>query len=480
MAVPAPKKKPKRAQKTPARASRGTPKTPARSARSVPRRKPQAKRTTARVTPARVTPARAAASRAMDAARRAARTRAPSRSPARAREEELGQGAFEDEDEPAEVAEDEGEDVEPQPPDEEPAIAPAIGAALGPPGSADDLARPPVVPVVGNDEPFAAPPPEPPAQPGPYVERGPERPLDEGLIGIAAAALAFSTFLPWYSRGFGAGVSGYASGTWGPIIFFLAVAAVAIVGLRLARASVSFPLGSPLILEGIGWVAVVGMLIKRWVEPGGLSPSGGQWVALGAAFGVALLAGRVSKDTPIVFLPGWYRGGAGRLGALLLTAALGAGIWQGLTNSAQEALFGGAVPGPTGGPPNQVQGLPGCAKDVSFPVPKGVVAKTGFETEGTLQNCTITLESSVSLVKTYARYRAALKGAGWRFDVPPTPAQQTGQQTTRILTLTEPQCGALSMGRQPATSTGGKGAGGTVFVVAYFAPCRAPGSIPSP
>ncbi|HVL32321.1 MAG TPA: hypothetical protein VM600_01935, partial [Actinomycetota bacterium] len=62
-----------------------------------------------------------------------------------------------------------------------------------------------------------------------------ERPLDELGAGIAALVLSASVFLPWYSRPTLDGVSGWTSGSWGPIIFFLGLAAFAIVLIRRLR-----------------------------------------------------------------------------------------------------------------------------------------------------------------------------------------------------------------------------------------------------
>jgi hypothetical protein len=295
-----------------------------------------------------------------------------------------------------------------------------------------------------------------PGEGAPVEEQTPEileRPRDELLVGIASALLAISVFFPWYESAGGAiKVSGWASGTWGPISFFFALAAVAIVGLRRARVPLSFPLEHTLILEAVGWISVIGILIKR-LRPlklsdqlggGTLGSARGIFIALGAAILVALLAGRLSTGTSFVIRPGWLRESGGKLVAAILVVALIAGIAFGLTNKAGDAK--GAAP-PKGSSITPVQGLPQCAKRLGFPVPSRVKPTTGIEPIGGVGYCVAQFTTTLSVTKAFRRYQTALAKAGWSFKTSAQP--QTS--SARALELTRPQCGTLSfVGRKGA------------------------------
>jgi hypothetical protein len=58
----------------------------------------------------------------------------------------------------------------------------------------------------------------------------------------------------------GTSVSGWESGAWGPVVFFLALGSLALAVTRLLGIRVSLPLPHPTIHEGVGWVAILAVL----------------------------------------------------------------------------------------------------------------------------------------------------------------------------------------------------------------------------
>ena len=226
-----------------------------------------------------------------------------------------------------------------------------------------------------------------------------------------------------------------------------AIAAVAIVALRFARISISFPVPHSLMLEGIGWLAVLGVLLKRFFRPENLGIAGvfegGFWLALVAAVAVAMLASRLSKDIPVVVLPGWFKGSAGAVGAAILVASLGAGVAFGLTNSVQKAREAHQQQGMRGTlddntSARQEEGLPACAEEARFPVPAGVEAVRGVSMDAPTAFCSAELQSELPLRQVIDRYRAALREAGWTIQA--LPDQAPG---VRLFLITEPECGTL-------------------------------------
>src|SRR5437588_2381589 len=163
-----------------------------------------------------------------------------------------------------------------------------------------------------------------------------DKPWAEVGVGIFAVLLAGSVFLPWYHNAL-ATVTGWSSGTWGPVIFFLALAALAIVVLRRAQVPVAFPVESPLVVEAIGWICVIGLILKRYFQPvvfGAKLPSAG-WIfaSLACALGLAILAGTASSNTAFVLRPRWFSGKPGWIGSAVLAIALAGGLAMGFTNT---------------------------------------------------------------------------------------------------------------------------------------------------
>jgi hypothetical protein len=334
---------------------------------------------------------------------------------------------------------------------------------------ADDLPRPVVVGSTSltADPPSpqtqtageAAPPPfTPDAPPAAAFDEPPqiERPRDEALLGLACAVLVASVFFPWYKLGTVRSVTGWASGTWGPVVLFLALAGLGVVALRRVRVAVVFPVDHSLVLEAIWWVSVAAIVVKRFFPPkiqflGGLGSTWGFFVAMFAALAVALLGGRVSTGSPFVVRPGWFAGRAGKLGAGLLVVALAAGAAFGFTNSS-EPKQGSAQQAPVVAPQTkQGKGLGPCAAQVRFPVPSGVTAKNWFaQTTGQTQFCAQILEAKLPVERVVSLYKVALRKAGWGF------SQVANQYAKSSFSLTKPRCGTLSFGydEKTAKSTG--------------------------
>lgn len=304
---------------------------------------------------------------------------------------------------------------------------------------------------------------EAPAEP---ARTGPGFYAGELRVAGLAVLLAATTFLPWYTvrtqggMSSGAGpssASGWSSGTWGPIIFFLALASAALVGLRRAGVRVSLPFDEPLLHEVVGWVSVVGVVVKSRFVPNfslyGQETRGiGIWVALAAGFGLAIFAGRMLPRASVVLLPGWYRGAAGVTGAAILVAALAGGLAFGFVNDA-----GGGKSGAAANPLKTeiVKGrLHRCAR--GLPVPAGLkVSESSRRSAGTFDVCVVSMGSSQMSVKSAtAVFQAALKKAGWRFTVKSETAPFAQFE------LKTPRCGVVVISTGLATLPGGSpGAG---------------------
>jgi hypothetical protein len=293
--------------------------------------------------------------------------------------------------------------------------------------------------------PPAPPPSSPAAAPPKQSPSIVDKPLAELGVGGFAALLAASVFLPWYHNAPGT-VNGWASGTWGPIIFFLSVAAVAIVVLRRAGIGIAFPVEPTLVVEAIGWVCVIGLILKRYFPPkpfGFKLPTDG-WIfaSLAFALGLALLAGVASSNASFVLRPGWWKGTAGRIGAVVVVIALAGGLAFGFTNTAVST----AVPKIKENPPaTQSKGLPPCAKRLHVPTPTGFTALSGSEVKG-LNNCSVQYSSSLPLKTGFDRFVAALQGSGWTVT--------TGRSSAiyELASLSGRTCGTLTTAQtQPKT-----------------------------
>lgn len=288
-------------------------------------------------------------------------------------------------------------------------------------------------------------------------ERAREVYTEDIPIAFVAAGLAVSAFLPWYKAESAVNltVTAWASGTWGPIIFFLALGSFLLVAFRRFGVTLSLPFEEALLHEFAGWVALAGGVIKSRYRPGVeglLGVSWGLFVGLGAAFVLAFLAGRMSPHAPLVRRPKWYRARGGVTAALLFLVVIGGAAAFGTINSTK--LFGSPVS--PDNLPGLVRGrLPDCAGD--FPLPAIVKPIQGVE-----QPCQAHLQSDRPGAEVIAAMKTTLEGAGWT-----VIAGTTGPTST--LTLTKPQCATVAVvGAEQ----------GSVAVVA-FGICTTPSPSPS-
>ena len=254
-------------------------------------------------------------------------------------------------------------------------------------------------------------------------------------LAVVAALLAASTFLPWYRgpSGFDVSVTGWASGSWGPLVLFLAAGSLALVALRRFGVKVSLPVEESLLHEGAGWLALVAAVVKSRFRPGPanfLGASYGVWVAIGAAALLIILAGRMSPHAPLVLRPGWMRGKAGVVGMVVLGVMVAGSAVFGVTNKPSLTAEGGpdVFPGTVRGR------LPDCAK--GFPVPRDVKPELGF---GTGSTCQAQLTSSRSPTELAVAFRELLKSNRYTF------TEVAGAPGSTVFTITKPRCATLAV-----------------------------------
>lgn len=252
-------------------------------------------------------------------------------------------------------------------------------------------------------------------------EPGIEHRRDDIWVAIAAAVLGASAFLPWYEpRAATTTFSAWATGFWGPVIFFLALGSLALVVLRRLNVSVALPYPESLVHEAGGWLAALAAILKAKFVPAGLDRADGlfriPWaaiLAIVAGLALALLAGRISGKAPIVSIPGWYRGRSGKIGAVLLALVIGAGAAFAVTNSPDPGGAGDGTGTTKSGTSQTIRGkVPDCAK--SFPLPPELALKPIQGTDQP-QACVVIFESTKKPEDIASVYRSALQAAGWKF-----------------------------------------------------------------
>lgn len=306
-------------------------------------------------------------------------------------------------------------------------------------------AEPGAAPVPGQEEP-------------PLPERYPE----DIPIMVVSAILAASTFLPWYRLKTlvpsPPTATGFETGTWGPMIFFLGLASLLVGVLRRAKVRVGLPIADSHFHEFVGWIAIVGAVIKLRALPvdasGAMERSWGVFVAIGAAFVLAFLAGRMSGSAPFTTIPGWFRGRAGTLGLAMLAIVVAASAALGVTlNQGPKDLN----PVAQGGSTNVLEGkFPACSK--GFPRVDDAKPLQGFEGQG--QGCVFTYTSAKTTDDILTFYKSELTKAGYRYE----ELASRGDAAGIALRLTAPSCGSMAI--QPAQD--GKG---VTVIVAFGGPC---------
>ncbi|HVL89230.1 MAG TPA: hypothetical protein VM841_03235 [Actinomycetota bacterium] len=445
-----------------------------------PAKKAAAKRATARKTTARKTGAskgasgRGASARSKAPAKPAtrktpARKPAPGRKPAAAEESELEQSSVDRDEDDA--------------PLEQRTSAPiVIGAGASRPGEPVVAASSETVAIAdaATGEAVAVTdqaPDEPPV---------PERYPEDIPVMVVSALLAVSVFLPWYKltsafRQTTVTASGWETGTWGPMIFFLGLASLAIAVFRRAGVRVGLPVADSHLHEGIGWAAIIGAVIKLRAVPKeqGIQ-MGWNWgiiVAIVAAFALAFLAGRMSGSMTFTTIPGWFRGRAGKIGLAVLLLAIAGSALFGITQNVSPYALATGRPTTDGGGDGGVASnvlrdeFPKCAE--GFPRPADAKPREGVEQKGQ-SPCVFTFSTAETPDELLKFYTSELKKDGWSVQALPSRGEGIGH----AMTFSSPKCGSMSMQRA-------QGASESNVIVAVGGPCPTfqpggSGSTPTP
>lgn len=302
-------------------------------------------------------------------------------------------------------------------------------------------------------------------------ESRPERYPEDIPVMVVSAILAASVFLPWYKlssafRQTTVTASGWETGTWGPMIFFLGVASLVIAGLRRAGVRVGLPVADSHLHEGIGWAAIIGAVIKLRAVPKeqGIQ-MGWNWgiiVAIVAAFALAFLAGRMSGSMTFTTIPGWFRGKAGKIGLAVLLLSIAGSAAFGITQNVSPYALATGRPSQdagNGGLPSNVlrDQFPNCAE--GFPRPDDAKPREGVEQKGQ-SPCVFTYATEMTPDELLEFYSTELKKEGWTF----TPIPSRGEGVGHAMTFSAPKCGSMSMQRA-------QGASDSNVIVAVGGPC---------
>jgi hypothetical protein len=310
-------------------------------------------------------------------------------------------------------------------------------------------------------------------------ERADRYPQD-WFVAVLSAALAATVFLPWYHVQFGTRklpLTGWQTGTWGPVVFFLALGSLALAVTRLAGVRVSLPLPHPTIHEGVGWVAIFAVLLKRLMRPAlpddlrfGAVVVQSWWILAPIIIGLllAFMAGRMTSGPPLVIIPGWRRGREGAIGLALALVVVVGGIALGVTksgsldtvirNKQNSALPGGGT-NAGGSRPSAFKPLigkfPACAS--SIPSPPGAKPETAVEQSSTTP-CIWVMNAESKPDAILSFYRTALQKDGFTYTV----SQSNAAGST--LSFTGKKCGNISIQNAQPGKKGSR-------VAVYLAPC---------
>ncbi|MHB8510557.1 MAG: hypothetical protein ACYDCC_00085 [Actinomycetota bacterium] len=249
-------------------------------------------------------------------------------------------------------------------------------------------------------------------------------------VAIISLILAGSAFLPWYKLTFIGGgktltTSGWATGTWGPMVAILGALSAVLAILRIAGVRVKLPYPDATIHEGVGWIALIGTVVKFRVVPkgpGGSPAMSFHWlifIAAGAALILAMLAGRMSKISPFAAVHNWFAEKAGKIGALLLVLAVGGSVAFGMTNKVDvvKLAYGTSTSTLRG-----TQGVftpkgefPKCLS--GFPHPADAAAQSGTERP----TCSVSFLTKLSINDVLAFYKTAFDKSGQKYKVGSPP-----------------------------------------------------------
>jgi len=128
----------------------------------------------------------------------------------------------------------------------------------------------------------------------------------ETLTWLSGLLLSLSTFMSWYSGSGGyqlvLSVIGWHTGLIGKIVFFLGLAVLMLVVLRVLGVALPASLPESLIVIGIGVLATILVLVRLIWIPDQFLPADGRgigiWIALLASFGV-IAAGLIEASEEV-------------------------------------------------------------------------------------------------------------------------------------------------------------------------------------
>jgi hypothetical protein len=128
----------------------------------------------------------------------------------------------------------------------------------------------------------------------------------ETLTWLSGLVLTLSTFMSWYSGSGGyrlvLSVIGWHTGLIGQIVFFLGLAVLMLVALRIFGVALPASLPESLIVIGIGVLATILVMVRLIWIPDRFLPADGRgigiWIALLASFGV-IAAGLIEASDEV-------------------------------------------------------------------------------------------------------------------------------------------------------------------------------------
>jgi hypothetical protein len=128
----------------------------------------------------------------------------------------------------------------------------------------------------------------------------------ETLTWLSGLVLTLSTFMSWYSGSGGyrlvLSVIGWHTGLIGQIVFFLGLAVLMLVALRIFGVALPASLPESLIVIGIGVLATILVMVRLIWIPDRFLPADGRgigiWIALLASFGV-IAAGLIEASEEV-------------------------------------------------------------------------------------------------------------------------------------------------------------------------------------
>jgi hypothetical protein len=139
-----------------------------------------------------------------------------------------------------------------------------------------------------RDQPRGAPPPLPRPGDGLWA-------IGERLTWLSGLLLAVSAFTGWYSgsgEGLTLSVMGWNTGALGKLVFFVGLAVLGLVALRVAGIDLPATLPESLLIVALGTLATVFVVIRLVSVPEEFLPADGRgigiWISLAAALGVVV------------------------------------------------------------------------------------------------------------------------------------------------------------------------------------------------